>query len=266
MSDVPTVPLLPWGNGETCGISVAVTTRLGGVSSAPYDTLNLGLHVGDDRDAVLINRERAAVAFGVRLEELVFAQQVHGVHPANVTAADAGRGTANQADAFSETDILVTTSPEVTLAILVADCVPIALVDAEARVLAAVHAGWRGTAAGAVGAAVHAMVELGANPTRVHAFVGPAVAPARYQVGDDVREALAQAVRPSPLDPLVARSDGPGHWRVDLVAANRQQLEAAGVPPGHIDESGITTANPALFSDRAARPCGRFGLLARLRS
>jgi hypothetical protein len=108
------------------------------------------------------------------------------------------------------------------------------------------------------------MAGAGGRPERVRAFVGPAVAPSRYQVGDEVRDALAKAVQPAPLGSTVAQPDGPGHWLVDLVAANRQQLELAGVAAEHICESGITTANPSLFSDRATRPCGRFGLLAQL--
>jgi YfiH family protein len=262
--DAPVVPLLPWDRAESFGVSVAVTTRFGGVSRPPFDTLNLGLHVGDDPAAVVTNRERAARAFGAELAELVFAHQVHGVTVRRVGPAEAGRGATDQLDALEDTDVLLTTSPAVALVILVADCVPAALVDSEARVLAAVHAGWRGTAVGAVGAALRAMTDAGARTERVRAFLGPAVAPALYQVGEGVRDALAEAVRPAPLDPTVARPDGPGHWRADLVAANRQQLEAAGVAPDHIDESGITTANPALFSDRSTRPCGRFGLLARL--
>ena len=264
MPDAPSVPLLPWEGAQSFGVSVAVTTRLGGVSPPPYDTLNLGLHVGDDPDAVVANRQRAAHAFGADLAELLFARQVHGSTVRRVGPAEAGRGATDHADALEGTDALVTTSAGVTLVILVADCVPVALVDRDARVLGVVHAGWRGTAAGAVGAALRAMADAGARPERVRAFLGPAVAPSRYQVGDDVRAALAEAMRPAPLDPIVARPDGPGRWRVDLVAANRQQLEAAGVARTHLDESGITTANPALFSDRAARPCGRFGLLARL--
>jgi YfiH family protein len=181
-----------------------------------------------------------------------------------VTPADAGRGTTSEEDALEDTDIVVTTAPEVTLVILVADCVPLALVDPAARVLAAVHAGWRGTAADAVGAALRAMSEHEARPERVVAFLGPAVAPGRYQVGAEVHEALAAAAGPDGLAPPIARPDGPGHWLVDLVAANRHQLLAAGVAPGRIFESGATTADPAFFSDRSARPCGRFGLLARL--
>ena len=96
------------------------------------------------------NRARAAAAFGVGLDTMVFARQVHGATAVLVGPEERGRGTASEDDAIPDTDILVTTSPGVTLAILVADCVPIALVDPAARVLAAVHAGWRGTAAGAV--------------------------------------------------------------------------------------------------------------------
>ena len=264
MPTVQAVPLLPWDGADSFGVSVAVTTRLGGVSRPPYDTLNLGLHVGDLPEHVLANRARAAHSFGASLDELVFAHQVHGTTVGHVGPAEAGRGATSEDHALADTDVLITTCPDVTLVILVADCVPIALVDSEARVVAAVHAGWRGTAAAVVGAAVRAMADAGARPERVRAFVGPAVAPSRYQVHDEVRNALAAATRPSPLASHVAQPDGSGRWRVDLVAANRQQLEAAGLAPEHIVESGITTANPSLFSDRAARPCGRFGLLARL--
>jgi hypothetical protein len=243
---------------------VAVTTRHGGVSAAPYDTLNLGLHVGDDPVRVVANRGRAAVAFGVPLEDLVFARQVHGAGTGLVRPGDRGRGTISEDDAVPDTDVLVTVTPGVTVAILVADCVPLALVDPETRVLAVVHAGWRGTAAGAVQSALRAMQGCGAEAWRVHAFLGPAVRPDHYQVSDEVPQALRRAVHPAALDPAVARPDGPGHWLVDLVAANRQQLVAGGVKPAHIVGCGATTADEAYFSDRAQRPCGRFALLARL--
>jgi purine-nucleoside/S-methyl-5'-thioadenosine phosphorylase / adenosine deaminase len=262
--DPPAVPLVHWDEAPEHGVEVAVTTRHGGVSAPPYDTLNLGLHVGDDPESVVLNRTRAAAAFGVGLDSLVFARQVHGTKAALVGRADRGRGTRSEADAVAGTDVLVTETPGVTLAILVADCVPLALVDPEAGVLAAVHAGWRGTAAGAVGGALRAMAGCGARAGRVRAFLGPAVHPDRYQVSDEVRRALAEAVRPATPDPAVARPDGPGHWLVDLVAANRQQLREAGVRADHIVESGCTTADVAFFSDRARRPCGRFALLARL--
>ena len=83
------------------------------------------------------------------------------------------------------------------------------------------------------------MAERGARPDRVRAYLGPAVAPERYQVDAAVRHALADAVRPADLDPAVARADGPDHWLVDLVAANRQQLVGRGVRPEHISASGV---------------------------
>jgi purine-nucleoside/S-methyl-5'-thioadenosine phosphorylase / adenosine deaminase len=260
----PDVPLLRWDAAATFGAAVAITTRHGGVSGPPYDSLNLGLHVGDDVDAVVANRARAARAFGVELADLVFARQVHGAHVTAVDGADGGRGVTADDDAVADADVLVTEGPGVTPVIMVADCVPMALVDPVARVLGAVHAGWRGTAAGVVGAALDAMAERGARRERIRAFVGPAVAPERYQVTDEVARALADAVGPVSLEPGVARPDGPGHWLVDLVAANRQQLRLGGVLGEHIDDCGVSTADQRFFSDRAARPCGRFALLARL--
>jgi polyphenol oxidase len=259
----PPSPLVRWP-AAGLGIDVAVTTRHGGVSAAPYDTLNLGLHVGDDSTQVVANRARAAAAFGATLDDLVFARQVHGAQATLVGPDDRGRGTRSEDDALPGADILVTVTPGITLAIMVADCVPLALVDPEAHVLAAVHAGWRGTAAGAVGAALRAMQALGAETGRIHAFVGPAVDRDRYQVSDEVPQALRGVVDPVPLHPTVARPDGPGHWLVDLVAANRQQLRVGGIREELIVECGVTTADDAFFSDRAQRPCGRFALLARL--
>ena len=258
------LPLIPWDEAARFGAAVAVTTRYGGVSPPPYGTLNLGLHVGDQPDNVAANRARVAGAFGVGLGTMVFARQVHGAGAVLVGPEDCGRGVATEDDAVPDTDILVTSSPGVTLVMLVADCVPLALVDPTAGVLAAVHAGWRGTAAGAVRAALAAMRDNGARTDRVVAFLGPAVHPARYQVSDEVPRALAQAVRPAPLEPAVARPDGPGHWLVDLDLANRQQLRTEGVRAEHIFRSGATTDDDPYFSDRAQRPCGRFGLLARL--
>jgi polyphenol oxidase len=256
-----------WPGTEEFGVVVGVTTRHGGVSHPPYDTLNLSFSVGDRPEDVAANRARAAEAFGVALGTFVFARQVHGTSVAYVGADDAGRGTRGPDGAVADTDVLVTTASDVTLALLMADCVTVALVDPAAHVLAAAHAGWRGTASGVIAAAVRAMAGYGARPERVRAYVAPAVAPERYQVGPEVVNALARAVAPAPLDAgVVVRPDPPDRARLDLVAANRQQLVAAGVRPEHVFDSGTTTADPAYFSDRAARPCGRFALLARLRS
>jgi purine-nucleoside/S-methyl-5'-thioadenosine phosphorylase / adenosine deaminase len=258
------VQLQSWERAADLGASVSVTTRHGGVSVGAYASLNLGLHVGDTPALVIENRQRAAHAFGVQLDDLIFAEQIHGTLATTVDRSDRGRGARSMDDAVPASDILVTSDPGCVLVMLVADCVPMALIDPKARVLAVVHAGWRGTAGRVVQHALNAMSRHGASPSDVVAYLGPAVHPDHYQVDDVVRDGLARAVSPESLRPDVAIPDGDGHWRVDLNAANRQQLELAGVPEANVSDAGLTTADDDFFSDRAARPCGRFGLLAQL--
>ena len=140
--------VLAWPAFEGLGAQVMVTTRGGGVSAGPYESLNLSFSVHDEPGAVLENRRRTAAAAGAGLADFVFARQVHSSRAQVVTAADRGRGTLSLDDAVPDTDALVTADPGDVLAILVGDCVPIVLYDPAARVLACVHAGWRGTVAG----------------------------------------------------------------------------------------------------------------------
>lgn len=259
--------MLRWPALDATGaVDAVVTTRQGGVSLEPHATLNLGLHVGDDPAAVVENRRRAARAIGCTIDDLVVAHQVHGSHVTVVDASDAGRGTRSADDAIPGTDALVTTAPEVALMILVADCVPVVLVDPVAGVLGCVHAGWRGTAGGVTPAAVASMVEHGADPTRIVAGIGPAVDPDRYEVGDEVAAALTDrlgdAVRADPTA-AVLRPTTQGRWRCDLVAANRLALLGAGVPADAVHLLSITTADPNLFSHRGGSH-GRFAAMARL--
>lgn len=259
--------MLRWPELETTGVvDAVVTTRLGGVSDGVHASLNLGLHVGDDPDAVVENRRRAAATLGHEVDDLVIADQVHGNRVAVVGGDDAGRGARSTADAIAGTDALVTTSSTIVVAVLVADCVPLVLVDPVAGVLGVVHAGWRGTAAGVAPTTVRTMAELGADPGRLVVGIGPAVAPDRYDVGADVADALGAALGdPSPGDPTgpVLTPVAAGRWRCDLVAANRLALTGLGVPPQNIHALAVTTADPDLFSHRAGDG-GRFAALARL--
>jgi len=272
--------LLTWPALEASGANAVVTARSGGVSSGPYATLNLSLSVGDDPARVLENRRRLAAALGANPGDFVFARQVHGATVRIVGRADRGSGAVTLDDAVPDTDALVTTSPDVILAILTADCVPIVLHDPVAGVLACVHAGWRGTVARVSAAAVAAMESLGSRPSDILAGVGPAVAPARYQVGPDVHQAVTQAF--GPVAPSFIRPDpaAPGRWRLDLWSANRHVLREAGLPDPQIHITTLPTgplppSTPAtptdptshgpFFSDRVARPCGRLALVARLR-
>ena len=190
-----------------------------------------------------------------------------------VGQADRGSGAFALDDAITDADALVTTTPGVVLVILAADCVPIVLHDPVAGVLACVHAGWRGTVARAGAAAIAAMQSLGSRPADVIAGVGPAIAQDRYQVGPEVRDAVAEAFGPD-AEALIRPDPVPDRWRLDLWAANRQVLREAGVPGAQIHVTDRPTgpasaAEPGggdFFSDRAARPCGRLALVARLRA
>ncbi len=284
---VGALSLLTWPALDASDADAAVTARTGGVSSGPYASLNLSLSVGDDPARVLENRRRLAAAFGAGLGDFVFARQVHGAGVRVVGEADRGSGAYCLHDAIQNADALVTRSPGLVLAILTADCVPIVLHDPVAGVLGCAHAGWRGTAAGVTAAAVAAMVTLGARPPGIVAGLGPAVPADRYQVGPDVHQAITRTFgscwlrggRPprsqqGPAAAAFIRPDpaAPDRWLLDLWAANRHALREAGVPDAQIHTADIPTgpihpADPGrFFSDRAARPCGRLALVARLRA
>lgn len=259
------VTFLSWPELRDLGVDAAVTTREGGTSAGPYRSLNLGMHVGDHPAAVLENRRRALAVLGAGLADLVVAEQVHGTAAAVVGPGEAGRGSTGPHDAIGTTDVLVTASAGPVLLTLAADCSPILLVDPEARVLATVHAGWRGAlaaAGGAPGAALRAMAGLGARPERVVAVIGPTVAPADYEVGPEVA-AAAQACFGSRTGGVVETAGG--RFRLDVAGANRLQLADAGVLPQHVHATALVTGDPRLYSARAEGVCGRFGLLARLR-
>ena len=257
------LPVLRWPALDALGVQAVVTTRDGGVSTGAYACLNLGLHVGDDPDAVVVNRQRAAAAVGLDLDDLVFCAQSHGREVVTVTAADRGRGTRDLDDAVPHADALVTREADLGLVVMVADCVPIVLLDPQHGVLATVHAGWRGTVAGVTTAALEAMAALGSDPTEVHAAIGPAVPAERYEVGDEVAAAAREAFGAAAPQVITPRPGG--RWSFDLWAANRRQLATAGVRPEHVLSGERPTGEGTpFFSDRARRPCGRFAAIARL--
>jgi YfiH family protein len=256
--------LLTWAAFDGLCADAFVTARPGGASAGPYESLNLGLSVGDDPAAVVENRRRLAAAIGADLGDFVFTRQVHGSGARVVTAADAGTGALAMDESVPEGDVLVTAEEPVVLAILTADCVPVVLLDPVAGVLACVHAGWRGTVARACAAAVDVMTGLGAAPDRIVAGIGPAIAASRYQVGDEVAGAAREAFGPGTAQRVV-RPDGTGRWLLDLPAANRLVLTESGVAAENIHITQYVTGTGEFFSDRSARPCGRLALVARLR-
>ena len=225
------------------GVDAFVTDRGGGVSTGAFESLNLATHVGDRAKDVEENRRRVAGAIGVNVERLVIVRQVHG----NV-AVDASHATPD-----TEADALHCTSGELALAVLVADCVPIVLVDAASPRFCVVHAGWRGLAAGVVTSALSTFE----NVRTIHVFVGPSISSEGYQVGPEVAQHFADV-------PDARYPDDGDRSRLDLRAVALHQLRAGGVDGDHVEVSRQSTDGGGLFfSDRAVRPCGRFALVAR---
>lgn len=233
--------------GPASGVIAECTDRTGGVSSGPYATLNLADHVGDDPACVAENRTIVAARVGVPPGALAVMKAAHG---RDWALADRG-GT------YPDVDILVTTDPSVALLALAADCATIGLADPRAGVTAAVHSGWRGVAADAAGAAVAAMVSVGAEPHRIAAQLGPAVCAGCYEVSAQVRAEVAQGA------PAAASLTRTGRPAVDLRAGVSEQLRRRGVP--EVVVSPICTMESAdHFSHRRDGVTGRHGLAVRL--
>jgi YfiH family protein len=222
------------------------TTRAGGVSKPPFDTFNLGDHVGDAPSAVEANRTRLATSIGLAPDRVVWMNQVHGDR---IEVVDQARSASVDA-----TDGLVTATPGLALAVVTADCVPVLLADARAGVVAAVHAGRVGAQKGIVARALEAMVELGAQIGDVSVLLGPAVSGANYEVP----AAMAADVEADlPGSRTVTAKGTPG---LDLRAGIVRQLQDLGVTAVGVD-SRCTVADRRLFSHRRDAPTGRLASL-----
>lgn len=225
-------------------VRALMTTREGGVSPPPWDSLNLGTAVGDEPARVAHNRARLSVLLP---SEPRWLRQVHGcavVRAENVDAA-----------APPEADGSWTRAPGVVCCVQVADCLPVLLADRDGSVVGAAHAGWRGLAGGVIEATLEAMA---VPPGQVTAWLGPAIGPGAFEVGDDVREAF-EAADPGSAVAFAPRS--PGKWLADLFALARRRLRAAGVSGIH--GGGLcTVSDPSrFFSHRRDRPGGRMAAL-----
>jgi YfiH family protein len=206
---------------ELAGIRHGFFGRRGGVSQGVYASLNCGPGSGDARPDVIENRRRAVAALaGDSGARLVTLYQIHSATAVKVTEPwDIGG--APQADAMA------TNVPGIALGILTADCAPVLLADAQARVIGAAHAGWKGTRAGVIDSVVAAMAGLGAVPARIRAAIGPSISQASYEVGPEFRTDFVQrdAAHARYFVPS-ARAD---HWQFDLEACVADALAAAGL-------------------------------------
>ena len=250
--------------GSRCPwIKHGFSTRRGGASAAPYDSLNLALHVGDCAANVLQNRRRflsVLVSEDVAdelSERLVASQQVHGAIVSRAGELAAGKGALSALTSVCGADALWTDRPGLPLIVFCADCVPIVIADERRHVFCVVHAGWRGTASGIAGRAVRTLCSDGRAEDLV-AWVAPAIGGCCYEVGDEVAAQIAGASSPS------VRSSSGGLQRVDLKLANAIQLAQAGIPRGRIEVAEeCTCCLPEMFfSYRRGSITGRMGLAA----
>lgn len=232
------------------GVRAGFTTRAGGVSRAPYDALNLGAGVADDPAAVAANRGLVARWAG---GPVAYGTQVHG---RAVAVVHVPVGAADPLASVGEVDALVGTGPGVAVGVLVADCVPVLLADAQAGLVAAVHAGRRGLVAGVVEAAVEALVDAGADRSRLRAAIGPSIAGPSYEVPAELRDEVAAAV------PETAATTSWGTPALDLPAGVAAVLGRVGVDD--VQRVGRDTyTDPDLFSFRRDGTTGRFAGVVR---
>jgi len=241
MRDLPPDWIVPdWP--VSARVKAFVTTRNGGVSAAPYASLNLGLRVNDD--PATVERNRAMVRKHLPAEPR-WLKQVHG----NLVV-DAG-----SVQQPVEADAAISRSPDTVCAIMVADCLPVLLADRAGTIVGAAHAGWRGLAGGVIENTVKA---IAVPPSELVAWLGPAIGPAAFEVGADVREAFVSA------DPGAASAfidHKPGKWLADLFALARRRLQAIGIADIH--GGGLCTVSDPqrFFSHRRDKVTGRMAAL-----
>ncbi len=214
------------------GLTHAFLSRIGGVSAGPYAGLNLSWKVGDDPEKVRSNSEIVRQAFNIGEDRLFRVRQVHETKTVVVTP---GLGAADVSTI--EADALATGEPGCALAISTADCAPVILYDQSKKALAAVHAGWRGTALGAPAAALAKLTELnGTKPADVWAGVGPCVGQCCYEVDEAVEKGFREGGHPWEE---IATPAGEGKWRLDIARANKLALLRAGIPEPQVETSGL---------------------------
>jgi YfiH family protein len=221
------------------------TTRVGGLSQPPYANLNLGTHVNDDPLTVAINRQLLSPHLP---SEPVWVNQVHGTRVVD----------AAQTDCLEDADAAFTTHPDVVCVTMTADCLPVLLCDEAGTVVAAVHAGWRGLCDGVIESAVNKMAT---DNSKVLAWLGPAIGPQAFEVGDDVRQQFLQ----KDANAIHAFKPNGNKWLCDIYTLAKQRLQRSGITQiygGGVDEDFCTLTDEArFFSFRRDNVTGRMASL-----
>lgn len=239
---------------ETGMVKHAFSTRIGGVSKPPFDTLNFTMARGDNPDHVSENYRRMADAMGVDVNRMVVSWQTHTTNVRVVTDKDAGKGLLKERD-YRDIDGLVTNVPGLTLVTFYADCVPLYFVDPVNKAIGLSHSGWRGTK-DRMGAKTIAVMQenFGTRPEDVIAAIGPSICQDCFEVGEEVA---------TEFDPSLSYQKPNGKYQLDLWRANRMILESCGVPNEQIHTTDICThCNPDLLFSHRSRGDQRGNLAA----
>lgn len=245
--------LQPWTE-KFAGLTAGFTGRDGGVSAAPWSSLNCGLHVGDADGDVVRNRQRIAEALGWPFEAWTCAEQVHGNRVAVVGKDDRGKGRENRSTSVGDCDAMITNEPNVLLTSFYADCVPLYFHDPMQGVVALAHAGWKGTVMEIARMTVEAMsATYGCEAANIRAAIGPSIGVCCYEVN----EVVLDRVMPLIGDMQLAAEEivmpvSPGKARLNLKELNRQIMIKAGILPSRIECSEWCTgcARDVFFSHR----------------
>lgn len=228
------------GLAGDCNIFHFITTRHGGVSEGRYASFNLGAYCGDRPDHVQENRKRLCDVLSIDASSLFVPHQTHGTEIRIIDESLLSGNKETQANALEGIDALITAVPGVCIAVTTADCVPLILYDPKKQVVAAIHAGWRGTVNGITTKTVKEMTRLfDVDPGDILAGIAPSIGQKAFEVGQEVVNAFSSAGIDTAS--ICYHNEKSGKPHIDLVEVNRQQLIESGINPRHIEQSDMCT-------------------------
>jgi hypothetical protein len=243
------------------GVGHFVSTRVGGHSRSPFDSLNLSFNVGDAPEDVCKNRERLAKAIDIPLNSFTTAKQIHSDCVEVVSKESRGKGSVDFDGAINGTDAMLTNVPNTCLMVLLADCVPLFLYDPLKEVVGVVHAGWKGTLRFITEATIRTMQEhFGSSPQDIVAGIGPSIGPCCYRVGQEVVSQVEEVF--GTTQHIINNRSADGKAYLDLWKANLEQLLVAGIREENIEMARTCTCHhpEVFFSYRHEKgKTGRFG-------
>ncbi|WP_029903640.1 peptidoglycan editing factor PgeF [Prevotella sp. 10(H)] len=246
-TEIKAINLLQFNHFKQENLFHFSTTIKGGVSTGDYTSLNLGMYSGDDIDNVAENKERLAQAIGVSEEDIYIPYQTHEDKILTIDDSFLSKPDLEKVKLMNGIDALITDRKNICIGVTTADCVPVLIFDPEKNILAAVHAGWKGTVAKIAAKTVAKMKEqFDCDPTKLLAGIAPCISQERFEVGEEVVDAFQQAG--FIMEDIGYRKPETGKMHIDLQRANELTLSEAGIPADNIEIADLCTySNPALF-------------------